>query len=514
VRTASAIARGGSLSAWLARVAYRVALKANAARRTVVDQPAEELSSREGDNPEAEAVSRELRRLLDHELDLLPEKYRAPLVLCCLEGRTQDEAARELGCPRGTVAVRLMRGREVLRQRLLRRGVALSAAGGVFGVESTRAALVCETVRAGLLHAAGGAAGPRAVALAEGVLRTMWLNNLKGALVGVAAVLVLGGIGTGVVFHGPVHAGPGDGPARIAADKTPPPPEAPPPAPNDALAAVLARWTKHAEELKSVVLHFEQTQNQRTYEGTLKYLQPDRFLVEVRPKEGGELTERLIGDGKTVLEMLPQQKQSLRTPASEQNLPVPLLVLQPDALGRRFEMRLVKVDDWYLYLSLTPRPAEKRVTHARLVLNKQTGFVRQIWVQLPGNVTVTWDVLKMDTKIPLKADEFRIPELPGWTVIDEGTSEPRPGSKLDVFEGLIEELSKSQRGNEEVLDAIYLAVLARYPSESEQKVLADQLARQKDRSQSLRELVGRLVGTREFRRKMESLTGRLQPSGR
>jgi DNA-directed RNA polymerase specialized sigma24 family protein len=64
--------------------------------------------------------------LLDDELSRLPDRYRAPLVLCYLEGLTNGEAARQLGCPEGTVWTRLSRGRELLRHRLARRGVTLS----------------------------------------------------------------------------------------------------------------------------------------------------------------------------------------------------------------------------------------------------------------------------------------------------------------------------------------------------------------------------------------------------
>ena len=71
---------------------------------------------------------REVRAALDEELNALPEKYRAPLVLCYLEGRTRDEAARQLGWGLNTLRGRLERGRGQLRGRLLRRGLSLSAA--------------------------------------------------------------------------------------------------------------------------------------------------------------------------------------------------------------------------------------------------------------------------------------------------------------------------------------------------------------------------------------------------
>ena len=124
-RKAATLGRHTSLAGWLHTVANRIALRARvtAARRRAVVPP----TVRPSHDPLAEMTARELCSVLDEELGRLPDKYRLPLLLCCLEGRTRDEAARELNWSLGALKGRLERGRELLRTRLDRRGVCLSA---------------------------------------------------------------------------------------------------------------------------------------------------------------------------------------------------------------------------------------------------------------------------------------------------------------------------------------------------------------------------------------------------
>jgi RNA polymerase sigma-70 factor (ECF subfamily) len=105
------------LANWLFGVAYRTALHARqrAARRSELEREAAKIRMTSGD---AESKALELRRVLDEELQRLPEKYRAPLVLCYLEGKTNEEAARLLGWPSGSMSHRLARGRDLLRERV------------------------------------------------------------------------------------------------------------------------------------------------------------------------------------------------------------------------------------------------------------------------------------------------------------------------------------------------------------------------------------------------------------
>ena len=125
VRKAASIASRELLANWLYGVAHQTALKA---RATAAKRKGRERQVTEMPEPAVteQDLWRDLQPLLDEELSRLPDKYRVVIVLCDLEGKTRKEAARQLGCPEGTVAGRLARARTMLAKRLARRGLALS----------------------------------------------------------------------------------------------------------------------------------------------------------------------------------------------------------------------------------------------------------------------------------------------------------------------------------------------------------------------------------------------------
>jgi RNA polymerase sigma factor (sigma-70 family) len=219
-RRAGAVRKRDSVGSWLYGVACRVARKARvgAARRRARERQVADMPRAE---PTAEAVWREVRPVLDEELSRLPEKYRAPVVLCYLEGRTHAEAARQLGWPTGTVSGRLARARDLLRGRLARRGLGLSGGlvAALLGDQAAPAAvpatLARTTIDAAATFAAGnaaaGTASAPAAALAKGVLHTMYLTKLK---IVTAVVLAAGLVGTGAGIFGPYA--PGGWPAQAS----------------------------------------------------------------------------------------------------------------------------------------------------------------------------------------------------------------------------------------------------------------------------------------------------------
>jgi len=187
-RKAASIGRGKLLANWLFGVARRAALNARAmrARRAEHEQLCEYPPDARGTTP---TLWDDVRSVLDEELAKLPRKYRLPLLLCGLEGMTHAEAGKHLGWPTGTVAGRSSRGRELLRTRLMRRGILapaaalsawLTAEAAQAGVPAQLAAASVRTALASLMAGRStSACVPTAVAtLVHGVLGQMVLRRL------------------------------------------------------------------------------------------------------------------------------------------------------------------------------------------------------------------------------------------------------------------------------------------------------------------------------------------------
>ena len=205
-----------SLGPWLHQVAYRTAscARSNAARRRRLER----LAAKEEHEVRREAVD-DLGRVLYEEINRLPERYRAPIVLCDLEGRTHEQAARHLGWPVGTVKSRQARARECLRDRLARRGFAPTSVLPAVSPKldaSLPIALLNSTTLAAVRSVASRAIVPgSAAALAQGVIRTMAMTRwLKVATVLAALGAAGSGVGVGLVAQ---EGKPGDAPKPEAA---------------------------------------------------------------------------------------------------------------------------------------------------------------------------------------------------------------------------------------------------------------------------------------------------------
>jgi len=199
LRKASALRDAEALSPWLHGVAYRVAarIRRNSTRRPLEESKGARLESVQ---PECDLERTELRTLIDEEIRRLPEKYRRPVVLCYLEGRTHEEAARRLRCSAGSLRGRLDRARQKLKNRLTRRGLAPAAGlaalamGGEGASAAVPAPLFARTVAtlacAATAKAFSATSSTAALDLADGVFRAMIAAKLKLA----ASFLAVGAI--------------------------------------------------------------------------------------------------------------------------------------------------------------------------------------------------------------------------------------------------------------------------------------------------------------------------------
>ncbi|MCI0638140.1 MAG: sigma-70 family RNA polymerase sigma factor [Gemmataceae bacterium] len=219
-RKAKSIRKQESVGGWLYGVAYRVANKlrvTEARRRAKSMRVGQTFLSAEGRDDTDALTWREVQVAVCAELEHLPDKYRAPLLLCYVQGKTRDEAAQELGWDFGVLRGRLERGRVLLRARLVRRGLTLSGALLAVGmadagqVVALSPNLLSTTVQAALgvakTSAAAGLVSSQVAALTQGVIQAMFLTKMKSLLVGFATVAFLGaGVGL-VTFRASALAG-------------------------------------------------------------------------------------------------------------------------------------------------------------------------------------------------------------------------------------------------------------------------------------------------------------------
>jgi RNA polymerase sigma factor (sigma-70 family) len=408
VRKGRSIGKREAVGSWLYRVAYRVALRAKVMADKRAARQARIAVEAAAPSP-PDAVWGDLRPVLDQEIDRLPHKYRAAFVLCYLDGKTNEEAARELGCPKGTVLSRLAWARERLRVRLTRRGLDLSATLPLAALAPNTpttplpAALVEATLKAALSGAgqASLVSGPVA-ALTAGVVQTMLWTKVKiiaGCMLAVG-VLVLGGV---LMSHaleaGPSDGQPPDGTQAEKPGKVEPPPKADnPPEKKDAAADKAIAFELRDKPWASVFEWYSEVSG-LAYAGSYKP-QGTATFIPARGKRQYTLTE--ITD--ILNEMLISQKYILIRrdvtftvlPADEKIDPVLVPRVRVDDLGKRGKTELVSV-----VLSVTAPPAKDLGPDVKkmlgpfgeiVVLEKANQFILQ---DTAGNLRQIYETLKV-----------------------------------------------------------------------------------------------------------------------
>jgi len=415
VRKAASIRVDDSLGRWLYTVSRRIALRAaaEASRR----EPTEGLEDRAAigscDRPERHEVI----AAVHEELGRLPESYRAALVLCHLQGLTHIEASRRLGWPIGTVKGRLVRARGLLRSRLARRGLGLSAGGiaTLLRPATVSARLIDGTVSAAIEFAAYRATAsglvPAAAALAKGAIGAMFVSKVKLTLVALAAF----GVGTIVAGSGLVH-------LPVKADRTLFAMDGPPARPTGDPGAV---------------------------EVAKRQVETARQRLDRAADRGATSVERLNYDRAVFqLRELERNAPAAARPISAKKVPLPAYIVEPpdmivvEVLGTRpgspiAGERLVRPDGtislgYYgeLYVSglTTQQIKEKVVIHLRKHLTDQAlGLVReengrQIEVEPGDSARVFVDVSSYNSKVYYVQGEVgspgRLPCTGNDTVLD------------------------------------------------------------------------------------------------
>jgi TIGR03009 family protein len=476
-RKAGAIRKRESVASWLHGVAHRLALrlKEQTIRRHAREKQAADMRTI---TPAFLAARHDLESALDAALDALPERYKSALVLCYLEGKSHQEAAQRLGCPLTTLRTHIARGRKLLRDRLTRYGLTLSAGGvaslllGSAAPAAAPAVLANKTVANAVAIAAGQSPATVCTAsvagLVEGIGKSMIKSNLKVVallLVGVSAVTA--GTGAMALVPGEPQQEPAIAQSGVQTPeqrtpretKTPTKEEAPQAValdPDDPLDMALLRWQKAIDKIATASCQVSRTDANNTLkhvdilEGTFKYKKPRRWVLELRHKDKQELLEKWIRDGMLLHQYAPDTKEILEHDLRSDALikfvdlhrvihdsSIGFLVgMRAEDAKRNYALTITKGkedDPYYVYIDIKPRRKrdEADFQEARLVLNKRTYLPRQFWFRHPNGDETTWDIPKIETGVKLIGDEFKLVVPEGWKVNrlprdrDGGPQEPR-----------------------------------------------------------------------------------------
>jgi RNA polymerase sigma factor (sigma-70 family) len=631
VRKASSISNRQALAGWLYQVAYRIACRAHAGviRRSRRERSGSELAfANDAQDTAGELVHCDLGPLLDHELQRLPAKYRVPLVLCYLEGKTYDEAAAQLGCPKGTLSTRLTRARELLRARLTRRGLALSAPVLVAALcaEAASAAAPAVLVAATVQSVASGAAvSAKVAALTQGVIQAMFWTKMK-IVFSLTAVIVLVGAGGVLLVPGsfstsqaqtPGPDGPGAGDPQATKEaptwglrtvlETPDILQAMTVSPGGQILAGGGKdgrvrlWDLTTGKEIGAMLANKGTVRTLAFSPDGKVLagagqgdgvagqailwdvptrkllstmhDADAALISVRFSQDGRALATFNGQGDVQLWAVPSGKQTRSTAVLKGQLGS--LVYAPG--DKLIAATMVGEDVVFLVdaetgkilrvlnlregqriagdepLALAFSPDGKRLViaggkaqEAKLVriwdvetgkilveISADQNKVRSVAFSPDGKVLATggqdhdvrlWDVasgkqlavLKGHTGpvvvIVIAKDGTTIITASGDRTVRIWTPDMAPAAKVEQpsaigerLDTLLRNLLKTKKNDEQIIEALCLATLARLPTEGELRTMAKHVANKKDRQQALTDVVWALVNSLEFHGNVEAL---------
>ena len=238
-------------------------------------------------------------------------------------------------------------------------------------------------------------------------------------------------------------------PARPTSNQAPTVPALDPQ--NNPLDKFLLQWEKEMTGVDSLVASMSRTEVNLTFQqtdvyvGNAKYLKPNLAMLELQKKGNAEQFEKFICTGEFLYQYVPSQKEIRAIPmpkpkdgqVADNNFLTFLFGMKAAEAKRRYDLKLTKEDQYYVYIEVVPRfDADKAdFMRARLVLNKSNFMPRQLWFEQPNKDTVTWDIPTVETKVALKKEEFVSPQTPqGWKFKQVPTND-LPGTPPAIVRG-------------------------------------------------------------------------------
>ncbi len=215
-----------------------------------------------------------------------------------------------------------------------------------------------------------------------------------------------------------------------------PPANSPPDAPNAArLDQLLQRWEQEMKNVQTLSAEMVRKDLDKTrgateeFSGTAKYMKPNLALLEMAKKDNPNVYEKYLASGTYMYAWVPASKvvRVYELPApkpgqvGDDNFLSFLFGMKAEEAKRRYDMKLVKEDQWYVYVEVLPRfPADKAdFAKARLVLNQSNFLPRQVWFEQPNGNEITWDIPKIASGVNLPREAFQPPAQlpPGWNMV-------------------------------------------------------------------------------------------------
>jgi len=216
------------------------------------------------------------------------------------------------------------------------------------------------------------------------------------------------------------------------------------PARDNKLDGYLREWEKAMQSVQSLAAQLERTDVNKTfgskdiYVGTAQFLKPNLALLAMAKKEKPDvLVEKFVCSGTNLYQYFPQQKEIRVHPlpqpkqgqVADDNILSFLFGMKADEAKRRYDMKLAKEDQWYIYVEILPRfDADKADFHrARLVLLKDNFLPRQLWFEQANGDEVIWDIPRVENGAKLNRKDFESPAVPtGWKMVQapKGTDVP------------------------------------------------------------------------------------------